>query len=164
MLPSSGCRVFQLALFLLFLNILGCKQPGASKVEPEINEDIEKKKVLQVMRDWADGYIQHDPVRLDRARAADWTYSGDPSGVVVTRAEADKFFLTDTTKYLSFEYEDLNVRVYGTTAIVMGRENLRWENSGKTDSASYRITAAFVKNDGQWRCVASHSSPITALK
>jgi ketosteroid isomerase-like protein len=128
------------------------------------SDDAEKNNVLQAMRDWADGYVMRDPVRLDRARASDWTYSGDPSGAVVTKADADRMFRNDSTKYLSFDYEDLNVRIYGDTAVVIGREKLRWQDGGRTDSGSYRITAVFVKQQNLWRCVASHSSPIVAEK
>jgi ketosteroid isomerase-like protein len=115
------------------------------------------------MRDWADGFVLRDPVKLDRVRADDWVYSGDPSGTVVTKQQADNMFRADTvTRYTAFDYDDLNVRLYGTTAVVNGRENIRWQSEGKADSASYRVTAVFVKQNGQWRCVASHSSPITA--
>ena len=60
-------------------------------------------------------------------------------------------------------YNDLNIRIYDSTAVVIGREKLRTENAGKEESASYRFTAAFVKQGNQWRCVASHSSPIRAV-
>lgn len=139
-------------LLLVFAIGAGCRTA---------NIDAEKNAVIQVMHDWADGYLMHDPARLDRVRAEDWTYAGDPSGAVLSKREADKMFQTDTTKYLAFDYADLNVRVYGATAVLTGREKLRWEYGGKTDSASYRITAVFVKQEKQWRCVASHSSPIT---
>ena len=163
MLASSGYRI-RIILPALLLSVSGCSQKLSPNSQPPASNETEKKAVIQAMRDWADGYILHDPVRLDRARAADWTYSGDPSGAVVTKPEADKMFQTDTTKYLGFDYEDLNARIYGTAAVVTGREKLRWENAGQTDSASYRITAVFVKQENQWRCVASHSSPITAQK
>jgi len=129
---------------------------------PLADAETEKKAVVQAMRDWADGFIMRDPVRLDRVRADDWVYSGDPSGAVVTKAQADKMFQADTsTRYSGFDYQDLNVRIYGVSAVVTGRENIRWESEGKPGAASYRFTAAFVKQQGQWRCVASHSSPIT---
>jgi hypothetical protein len=32
------------------------------------------------MHDRAEAYLMRDPVRLDRVRDEDWTYSGDPSG------------------------------------------------------------------------------------
>ena len=90
-----------------------------------------------------------DPVRLDRVRADDWIYSGDPSGAIVTKPQADKMFQADmSTKYTSFDYEDLNVRLYGANAVVTGRENIRGESDGKPGAESYRITAVFVKQQG----------------
>ena len=145
------------AALLILLIVQGCTTPKQSSTVA--NDDADKAAVLQTMRDWADGYLKHDPVRLDRVRDDDWTYSGD-SGVVVTKEEADKMFQTDTTKYLSFDYEELKPRIYGNAAVVNGREKMRWESGGKEDSASYRITAMFVKRGNQWRCVASHSSLI----
>jgi hypothetical protein len=102
----------------------------------------------------------HDLARLDRVRAEDWTYAGDLSGTVLRRQDADRFFQTDTTHYLGLDYSELNIQLYGSTAVVTGREKLRSENAGKQDLASYRFTDVFVKQEDQWRCFASHSSPI----
>jgi ketosteroid isomerase-like protein len=152
----------RITLLAFVVALSGCRTKDAPNSLSPADIDVDKKAVIQVMRDWADGYLMHDPARLDRVRDDDWTYSGDPSGVVVAKREADKIFQTDTTRYLSFDYDDVNARIYGATAVLTGREKLRWENGGKTDSASYRITAVFVKRGTQWRCVASHSSPITS--
>jgi ketosteroid isomerase-like protein len=136
----------------------GCASKGTSG--PSAGTEADKQAVIQTLRDWSDGYVMHDLARLDRVRAEDWTYSGDPSGAVVTRPDADRFFQTDTTRYLPWEYADLNVRFYGSTAVVTGRETISSESAGKRETASYRFTAIFVKQEKQWRCVASHSSAI----
>jgi ketosteroid isomerase-like protein len=148
------------AVLLAFM--LGCGPKEGSGSASLTDPETEKKAIIQVMHEWAEGYVMRDSARLDRVRDDDWTYSGDPSGMVLTKKQADKMFQTDTTRYLSFDYDDLNVRTYGSAAVVTGREKLRWDTGGgKSDSASYRVTAVFVKRATQWRCVASHSSPIT---
>ena len=159
LVTKVGVRLVLLSLLICMVACTNRNTPAAGVAA----SDAEKNAVVQTMHDWAQGYLTRDRAILDRVRADDWVYSGDPSGAVVTKQEADKMFLGDTsTRYTAFDYADLNVRVYGTSAVVNARENMRWETDGKPDSASYRVTATFVKQDGQWRCVASHSSPVAA--
>jgi len=160
MFQTMRCRAGTLPLTLLI-----CMAACANRTPTDglAADQAEKNAVAQTMRDWAHAYITHDQALLDRVRAPDWVYSGEPSGALITKPEADKTFQTDTSiHYTAFDDDDLNVRLYGSTAVVNARENIRWEAGGKPGSESYRVTAVFVKQQGQWRCVASHSSPITA--
>jgi len=156
-------RLHSFVLILLSSGLVetGCGTRGSVSLN---SPEVEKQAIIQTLRDWSDGYIKHDLAALDRVRAEDWTYAGDPSGALLTRQEGDRFFQTDTTRYLGWDYSDLGVRLYGPTAVATGRERIRSENAGRQDSASFRFTAVFVKQGSQWRCVASHSSPIEAGK
>jgi ketosteroid isomerase-like protein len=90
---------------------------------------------------------------------------------------ADKFVMTDdgkeydkagwmarakATKYVSVEYEDMKVTVFGDTAIATGGFKAKGtDESGKPFDANQRWTDTWVKMpNGQWQCVASHSSTI----
>jgi hypothetical protein len=52
------------------------------------------------------------------------------------------------------------VVVYGDTAIAIGVETDKGTQNGKDASGTYRWTDTWVKIDGQWQCVAGHSSTI----
>ena len=55
---------------------------------------------------------------------------------------------------------DMKVMVYGDTAIAIGTETDKGTQNGKDASGHYRWTDTWVKINGQWQCVASHSSTV----
>lgn len=91
---------------------------------------------------------------------------------------ADKFMITDNdgkvtgkaemlatqkaTKYDSVGYEDVKVTVFGDTAIARGVFKAKGTDaSGKPMDLNERWTDTWVKMpNGQWQCVASHTSPL----
>jgi ketosteroid isomerase-like protein len=81
-------------------------------------------------------------------------------GELRTKAEIVKGFRSGSFKYDSREISDLNVRVYGDTAIVTGRSNQKGKEDGKDYSGDYRFTRVYVKQDGHWRTVALQTTII----
>ncbi len=66
------------------------------------------------------------------------------------------------TKYVSAEYEDVKVTVFGDTAIATGGFKAKGTDaSGKPMDVHERWTDTWVKMpNGKWQCVASHGSPV----
>jgi uncharacterized protein (TIGR02246 family) len=93
---------------------------------------------------------------------------------------ADKFVGTDSdgeitnkrqalaeakaTKWNSVEYENVQVTIYGNTAIATGGFiGKGTDPSGKPIDAHDRWTDTWIKmSDGHWQCVASQHSPVKA--
>lgn len=57
--------------------------------------------------------------------------------------------------------EDVKARLYGDTAIVTGKSIQSGTSDGKPWSGSFRFTRTWVRKDGNWVLVSSHSSRIT---
>jgi ketosteroid isomerase-like protein len=66
------------------------------------------------------------------------------------------------TTWSSAEYQDLQVTVFGRTAIATGTFTGRGaDTSGKSFDSRIRFTDTWVQMpDGAWLCVAGHDSPI----
>ena len=65
------------------------------------------------------------------------------------------------TNYLSVDYEDLKVTVFGDTAIATLISNGKFTDPSGTFSSYSRWTDTWVKmTDGRWQCVATHGSNI----
>lgn len=64
-------------------------------------------------------------------------------------------------KYASAENEDVQIKVFGDSAIALGGFNGKGtEASGKPFDEHVRWTDTWVKMpNGKWQCVASHASP-----
>src|ERR1700736_2087276 len=74
---------------------------GLSSCKRSVDREAEdRRQVLQVLREWSDAYVTRDMKVLDRVRADDWTYCCDPSGKVLTKAEADKMLRADPTQVI----------------------------------------------------------------
>lgn len=58
----------------------------------------------------------------------------------------------------SFEFSDVQLHVYGTTAVMRSRYKQEATVFGKDRSGALLITDVWVKRDGRWQIVARHTS------
>ena len=81
-------------------------------------------------------------------------------GKVMNKAEA--LAQAKATKYVSAEYQDVKVTVFGDTAIATGGfKGKGTDASGKPMDVHERWTDTWVKMpSGKWQCVATHGSTI----
>ena len=56
---------------------------------------------------------------------------------------------------------DVQVRVYGNTAVETGRSLMNGQDKGQTVPRATRFTRVWVKQQGRWRLVANHYSSQT---
>ncbi|MCL4849355.1 MAG: DUF4440 domain-containing protein [Acidobacteria bacterium] len=57
------------------------------------------------------------------------------------------------TKYLAFTPSDVSVRVYGQTAVVVGRASMRAVSGGREQRVEMRFTNVWVERNGRWQMV-----------
>jgi ketosteroid isomerase-like protein len=105
--------------------------------------------------------IHADATALDRIYAADFIGVG-PSGRVRTKPQVILDFTSGDLKFQSITTDDVQVRVYGHTAVETGRSIMNGEDKGQTVPRDTRFTRVWVKQQGRWRLVANHYSSQTA--
>ena len=105
--------------------------------------------------------IHADATTLDRIYAADFIGVG-PSGRVRTKPQVILDFRSGDLKFQSITTDDIQVRVYGNTAVETGRSTMIGQDKGKTVPRDTRFTRVWVKQQGHWRLVANHYSSQTA--
>jgi ketosteroid isomerase-like protein len=115
-----------------------------------------EQELLRLQREWLDAYQKHDPVALERIEADDFTLT-EADGKVTTKAEdiASIRNAKPPQPDDSFEVEDVKVRVYGETAILMGRVILKYRNKGQLVVERYRYTDTYLRRRGRWQVFAS---------
>jgi len=69
--------------------------------------------------------------------------------------------MTGDIVFTEFKIDDLQVRLYGDTAIVVGQGTIR-AHEGKQNlfGGKFVWTDTFVKQHGTWKVVASQVSPV----
>ena len=126
-----------------------------------------EQQLMQLERVWSAAYLQHNTDLIERILADD--YVGiDGRGMVTSKADeiADAmgpvpgappavFTVLDDT------VSDMNVRLYGATAVVNGRTTEKIQPIGRgIQTIQYRRTTVWVKRQGKWQCVSFHGSRI----
>ena len=105
--------------------------------------------------------IGADAVALDRIYADDFIGVG-PSGTVRTKAQVISDFTSGDLKFQSISTDEVQVRVYGNTAVETGLSTMSGQDRGKAVPRDTRFTRVWVRQQGRWRLVANHySSRIT---
>lgn len=117
-----------------------------------------EKAVAALERQWLEASRANNPDLYAPllADAGVFTY---PDGTARSKAEAIAF--DKTTKFTSVEESDAKVMAFGDAAIATGVIRAKGIESGKPWESAWRYTDTWVKMpNGQWLCVASHSSPV----
>lgn len=90
--------------------------------------------------------------------AEDWT-GGDSSGVFFSKADLLKMADdTKNNKTNSEKISELKVRVYGNAAVATYKDTYDAMMMGQHRSNTVISTDTFMKVNGEWKMVASHSS------
>ena len=84
----------------------------------------------------------------------------DYDGSIMNKAEYLKWVAAPEQKADHLYDEGLTVHVYGNAAVVTGIYRESGTNKGKHYVIRSRYTDTWIKRDGVWRCVASHSTLI----
>ena len=126
--------------------------------------DSQQTSVEEVIKKLDDERIQAqihaDATALDRIYAADFIGVG-PSGRVRTKPQVISDFTSGDLKFQSITTDDVQVRVYGDTAVETGLSTMIGQDKGKTVPRDTRFTRVWVKPQGHWRLVANHYSSQT---
>ena len=101
--------------------------------------------------------VHADAEALDRIYADDFIGVG-PSGTVRTKQQVIADFTSHDLKFQSITTEEVQVRVYGNTAVETGRSTMTGQDKGKDVPRDTRFTRVWVKQQGRWRLVANHYS------
>jgi len=129
--------------------------------QKEIGKGPENTGVQQTIRKLDDERIQAqihaDAAALDRLYADDFIGVG-PSGTVRSKPQVIADFTLGTLKFQSITTADVQVRIYGNTAVETGRSTMKGADNGKAVPQDTRFTRVWVKQQGRWRLVANHYS------
>src|ERR687886_2115445 len=118
-----------------------------------------QQAIRQLDNERIQAQIHADAVALDRIYADDFIGVG-PSGTVRTKPQVISDFTSGDLKFQSITTDDVPGRVYGETAVETGRSTMNGQDKGKTVPRDTRFTRVWVRQQGRWRLVANHYSPL----
>jgi ketosteroid isomerase-like protein len=142
---------------LLVMGILGATGWAQDAKAKTADPAVEEIRTLEQERNTA--IVHGDAATLNRMTSEDYTFI-TLRGELRTKAEIVKGFQTGSFHYQSREISDLNIRVFGDTAVVTGRSTQKGMENGKDYSGDYRFTRVYVRQNGKWITVALQATGI----
>src|SRR5256714_4274340 len=107
-----------------------------------------EQAIRQVDNERIQAQIHADAAALDRIYADDFIGVG-PSGTVRTKPQVISDFTSGNLKFQSITTDDVQVRVYGDTAVETGRSTMNGQDKGKAVPRDNRFTREWVKQRGR---------------
>ena len=125
----------------------------------ETNPD---ESVLKAIKDreeqYTDGLLHRDFEELASV-FADSYVNTSPSGQLRSKAEFLEALKADTSRISDIKETNKQTHVYGDAAVVTVQFEVQGTDQGEPFQFKGRATDIWVKQNGQWFCVAVHSSP-----
>jgi ketosteroid isomerase-like protein len=119
----------------------------------------DEQALVEIQHEWAEARIKGDISYMRRLEVEDCTVVW-PNGSIVNKRE-DLKSMTGDIVFTEFRIDDLQVRLYGDTGIVVGQGTIR-AHEGKQNllGGKFVWTDTLVKQHGEWKVVASQVTPV----
>jgi|SRR5207249_3119121 len=122
--------------------------------------DAADRAALQKAEDTYTAGVLHKDVKLLDSVWADTFVDTDEQGRIATKQEQLAKVAASKTQIQSLDVDQERVDWYGETAVVTERFRVTYVLDGKEHTEIGRATDIWVKQHGEWKCVAAHASTV----
>jgi ketosteroid isomerase-like protein len=119
-----------------------------------------KDELVRLEHEWQDALRRRDMDFLESLLGEEFTLTTGRAGAPVRTRQEWLDISRDRYVVDSFEFEDLDVHVYGDTALVRSRYTQTGSMDGQDRTQPFLMTDVFVMRDGRWQAVTRHVSPL----
>ena len=123
------------------------------------DNSADEQALVKIQHDWADARLKRDSSFATQIEADNFTVVW-PDGQIINKQDDVKSYEADGAVFSEFKITDLDVRFYGETAIVVGQGSIKGHTPTKDLSGRYVWTDTFLKQNGQWKAVASQVTSV----
>jgi ketosteroid isomerase-like protein len=124
--------------------------------------DTDREQLITLEKESAQAFVSNDAEAIGRQMAEDWTII-TPEGNVLDRSTFLAIIKSGDLSHAVMEFADMEVRVYGSSAIVTARATSKGKFKGQQFSEVERSTDVFVKQGGNWKCVLTQLTRIAKM-
>lgn len=116
-------------------------------------------EVRRMNAEWIAALVERDTATLARIMAQDCTFTypleGDGTEQFIADVGSGDLTVESMTR------DNVEVRVFGQTAVLTGVDTTRWLYKGHAIEGYYRTIHVYAERDGRWRLVAVQACPIS---
>ena len=117
-----------------------------------------EQHIRQLNDEWVKAIVRADAEALDRIMADDFYFTYPLEGDDKAQFIAD--ITSGDLKIKQIAREQLNVRVFGNTAVLTARDSATWLYHGRELAGQYKILSVFSERDGHWQLCAIQACPM----
>jgi hypothetical protein len=136
----------------VFLCLLG-------SVGAAVAQRTREAQIVALENLWNSAQSTHNNLQLETL-LGDTFVDTEADGMVMNKGQFLAYIKNPSVKHTSMTNSDVQVNVLGNAAIVTGSYHDRGTEDGKPYEVHGRFTDTWVQVNGQWKCVASVSTPI----
>jgi ketosteroid isomerase-like protein len=117
------------------------------------------REIVEMERQAREASMHRDPDFSQRTLAEDYV-AITPLGTVTTKQDTVSARKSGQLRYDSINVSDMVVRLYGDTAVVTARADVKGHQLGEDFSGPYRYTRVWIRRGGRWQAV-SYQATVT---
>ena len=117
-----------------------------------------EQHIRQLNDEWVKAIMRADGEALGRIMADDFYFTYPLEGDDKAQFIAD--ITSGDLKIKHIAREQLNVRVFGNTAVLTARDSATWLYHGRELAGQYKILSVFSERDGRWQLCAIQACPM----
>lgn len=129
-------------------------RPSVQGVDQEII-----REVVDMERQAKEASLRRDADFVQRTLSEDYV-AITPLGQVTTKQDTVSARKSGQLRYQAIDVTDMVVRVFGDTAVVTARADVKGRQLGEDFSGPYRYTRVWVRHNGRWQTV-SYQATVT---
>ena len=111
-----------------------------------------EEELLKLEEQFAEAIVKNDSEAIERLVADEWIIINADGGII-DRERFLEVIKSGTLTHEMMESDDMQVRVYGDSAVVSSLTRSKGKFMGQEFTTHERATDVFVRRGGQWRCV-----------
>lgn len=155
----NECAVFLLSLLLALPALSGQHVSLRPRASTDPADQTIVREIVDMERQAREASIHRDAEFSRRTLAEDYV-AITPLGQVTTKADTISARKSGQLRYETIDVSDMVVRVYGDTAVVTARADVKGHQLGEDFSGPYRYTRVWVRRTGHWQAV-SYQATVT---
>ena len=152
-----------LPLLLAMLVALPAMSAQRSTVRPrtlfDAGDQAVIREILEMERQAKEASLRRDADFSQKTLAEDYV-AITPLGQVTTKQDTVSARKSGQLRYETINVTDMVIRIYGDTAVVTARAEVKGHQLGEDFSGPYRYTRVWVRRTGHWQAV-SYQATVT---
>jgi ketosteroid isomerase-like protein len=146
--------ILTVCLFMLIAAALPAEKRSSSQV------DVDRSKLIALENAWNLAQLHHDANAIAQLLPETFVYT-DYDGTVMNKAKFLEDLKDPNYRATLLTNEDMQVFGYQNAAIVIGIYHSKGKYKGKPFDHRGRFTDTWLFENGEWKCVATHTNLIS---